>query len=139
MADTSLRDAVHAYPACAEALAAKDCDMLASIMNAGSTRTRSSGAMIGNGTVLEMLGVADGNAFLDVINNNADFRYVKPLLEQGRLEIGSALVQATVQSLVPTAISVDNANKLCALGKAPWPYTSAELHEALFNADGSEK
>jgi hypothetical protein len=108
-------------------------------MNTVSPRTKASNAVIGNGSVLVTLGVADGNTFLDAINNNANFRYVKPLLEQGRLEIGSALVQATVRSMVPAAISQENADKLCALGVDSWPYTAAEMHEALFNADGSEK
>lgn len=139
MATTSLRDAVHSNPSCADALAAKDCDAIASIMNATEARTRASDTLIGNGTVLEKLGITDGNTFLDAINANNAFRYVKPLLDQGRLEIGKALVQATIQSLVPVAISQDSADKLCALGSQPWPYTAAELHEALFNLDGTEK
>jgi hypothetical protein len=135
----SLRDAVHANPACASALAAKDCDAIAAIMNETAVRTRPTATTLGNGTVLEVLGIPDGNTFLDFLNTTQDFRYVKPLLEQGRLEIGKTIVQQVIQSLVPAVLTQTNADKLCAVGIEPDPYTAEELHDALFNADGTEK
>lgn len=134
---TSLRDLVHANPQCADALAAKDCDELARLMSVG--RVRANSREIGNGTILEVLGLATGNVVLDLINGNADYRHVKPLIEQGRLLIGSPLAQATVQSLVPAVLTQTQADALCALGLAPYPYTAQELAAALFNADGTEK
>lgn len=133
----SLRDDILASPACADALAARDCEELARIMSVG--RTRASHREIGNGTILEVLGLAAGNALLDEINGNADFRHVKPLVEQGRLLIGAALVQATVQSLVPAVLTLAQVNSLCALGKEPDPLTAQQVAEAMFNPDGSVK
>lgn len=133
----SLRDDILADPACATALAARDCVEMARIRSIG--RTRANTREIGNGTILEVLGIASGNALLDVINGNADFRYVKPLVEQGRLLIGSALVQATVQSMVPTVLTQGQGDALCALGKEPDPLTAHDVAEAVFNADGTLK
>lgn len=133
----SLHDEIHANPACAEALAAKDCNELARIMSIG--RVRANGREIGNGTILETIGITAGNALLDVINGAADFRHVKPLVEQGRLLIGAALVQSTLQTLVPTVLTQANADKLSALGWTPDPLTAQDVAEAAFNPDGSFK
>ena len=54
---------------------------------------------IGNGTVLETLGLAVGNALLDVLYNAPDFRYVKPLLEQGRLRIDAPPARAALDGI----------------------------------------
>lgn len=134
---TSLRDQVHADPRCVAALTAKDCTELARLMSVG--RVRANTREIGNGTILEVLGLGTGNQVLDLINGNADYRYVKPLIEQGRLLIGSPLAQDTVQSLVPAVLTQQQADALCALGLEPHPYTAQDLAEALFNPDGTEK
>lgn len=98
----------------AEMISSRDEAAISRVLSVG--RTRPSTLEIGNGTVLEILGIADANAFLDVVAGNASFRYVKPLLDQGRLKIGSPLVQATIKSMVPTVISQVHADALCALG-----------------------
>ena len=133
----SLRDEIYANPACADAITARDCHALVGVMSAG--RTRFSQREIGNGTILETLGLASGNALLDVISGNPSFKYVKPLVEQGRLLIGSVLVRATLQSLVPAVLTQLEANRLIALGVEPHPYTVTEIADAMFNADGSLK
>ena len=133
----ALREDVHANPACAVALAARDCVDLARIMSIG--RTALNKREIGNGTILEVLGLGSVNALLDVINNNTNFRYVKPLVEQGRMMIGSPLVRATLQSLVPAVLTQVEADRLLALGVDPDPYTASDMAEALFNTDGTQK
>lgn len=134
----TLRDDILADPACSVALAARDCTELARIRSIG--RTRATSLEIGNGTILETIGITSGNKLLDTINGTVDFRYVKPLVEQGRLLIGSALVQATLQSLVAASVITQvEADKLCALGKEPNPYTPSEIADALFNPDGTPK
>ena len=60
---------------------------------------------VGNGTVLEVLGLTVGNALLDVVYNTPSYRYVKPLLEQGRLILSSNLVQNTLSALVGQTIA----------------------------------
>jgi hypothetical protein len=133
-----LRAAARANPECAAALAARDCATLAALLSPG--RTRANAREIGNGTILDTLGLAAGTAFLDVITNDAQFRYVKPLIEQGRLLIGSALVQQTVQGFAATGVLTQaQADSLCALGQEPDPVTPQEVAAALFNPDGSER
>lgn len=134
----ALRDDILADPACAVALAAKDCAELARIRSIG--RVRSNSREVGNGTILDTIGFVAGNALLDEINTNTNYRYVKPLFEQGRLLIGSALVVATLQTMVTGGLVTQaNADKLVALGKEPNPYTAQEVAVAVFNEDGSAK
>lgn len=91
----------------------------------------------GNGTILETLGVASGNALLDVLMNDANFRYIKPLLEQGRLRLDSALVRGTLQSLVPSVITQAQADALVARAQAPDPVSEMDVRRAIWNDDGS--
>ena len=117
-------------------LASRDFDAIAAFVSAG--RTKPSTREIGNGTILEVLGLETGNALLDVVNTAQDFRYVKPLVEQGRLTVGSALVQATVQSLVPMGVlKQSEADALCALGFDPDPVTAAQVTQALIDDGGN--
>lgn len=69
------------------------------------TRTRVKETEIGNGTILAVLGLATGNALLDVLTTNQDFRHVKPLLEQGRLRLDDPLTQQVLDSFVGTILT----------------------------------
>jgi hypothetical protein len=99
---------------CPELVAGRDESAIAKVLSVG--RKRPNGREIGNGTILETLGIAAGNALLDAINGAADYRHVKPLIEQGRLLIGSQLVQVTVNSMAPAILTQAQADALCALG-----------------------
>jgi len=135
----ALRAAARANPACAKPLADKDLVELARILSTG--RTRPTAREIGNGTVLEVLGIEAGNKLLDHIQADPAMRYVRPLLEQGRLKIGSPVAQAALQSYVQPGdvLTQSDADKLCALGGEPDPLTPQDVEEALFNPDGTEK
>lgn len=132
-----LREDILADPACATALAARDCAEMARIRSIG--RTQPNKREIGNGSILETIGIVAGNKLLDEINTNTIYRYVKPLVDQGRMLIGSALVVSTLQSMVPTIIVQTDADKLVALGKDPFPYTAQEVADALYFPNGSAK
>lgn len=121
----------------AELIASRDCEAIAEIVSIG--RTSYNTREIGNGTILDTIGLVAGNSLLDVLQTDPLFRYVKPLLEQGRMVVGSPLVQATLQSLVPKVITQEQADKLAALGKQDNPCTPQEIAEALYNPDGSFK
>lgn len=109
------------------------------------TRTVPFARDIGNGSILETIGLAAGNALLDVINNVSDFRHVKPLVEQGRLVSSSPLVIATIQSLVPSVLTQAQANALIALGTTPASRAEelglqvniTTLRQAIWNDDGT--
>ena len=133
-----LRQAAHSRPDCVAALAAKDCQALADLLSAG--RSCGNDREVGYGTIIETIGVAAGNQLIDFIQAQPDMRHVRPLLEQGRLRIGSALVQVSLQTFVGAgAVTQANADALCALGLQPDPLTARQVAEALFHEDGSEK
>lgn len=114
---------------CPELVAGGNHLAIADAVNVGRVKVNS--REIGNGTILETIGMTAGNALLDVINNAADFRYVKPLVEQGRLVVGAPLVQATLQSLVPAVLTQPQADALCALGYSPDPVDVNAVAQAL--------
>lgn len=132
-----LRARAHANPACAGALAARDCAALATLLSVG--RVCSSEREIGYGTILEVIGIDAGNKLIDFIKAEPAMRHVTKLLEQGWLRIGSDLVQNILLTFVGDAISLDDANRLCALGEQSDPVTAQQVAEALFNPDGSAK
>lgn len=102
---------------------------IASVVSMG--RTKPSTREIGNGTILETIGLQYGNAMLDVIYSAPDFRHVKPLLEQGRLIIGSPLVVATIQGMVPGVMPQAVADRLLALAVEPAPVSVQEVIQAM--------
>lgn len=134
---TELRARAHADPTCSAALAAGDCAALAELLSAG--RTCKNDREIGYGTILETIGIEAGNQLIDHLQAANDMRHVVPLLDQGRLRIGSAMVQASLRAFGADVITPADAEILCALGQQPDPLTAHEVAEALFNPDGSEK
>lgn len=112
-----------------ELIASKEHGQIAAVVSAG--RTKPSGLQVGHGTVLEAVGLTAGNAFLDAIYDSPEFRYIKPLLEQGRLIISSPLVTATIQAMVPAVISQADADKLLALAVVPAPVSTQEVIAAM--------
>ena len=116
---------------CSPALiASKQHGEIAALVSIG--RTRPSIREIGNGTILEVLGLAAGNAMLDAINTIPDFRHVKPLVEQGRLTIGSPLVAASLGAFVQgNVITQADADKLLAIAVEPAPVSVGEVVKAM--------
>ena len=113
-----------------ELIAAKEHGQIAAIVSAG--RTRPSTREIGNGTILETIGLTHGNAMLDVIYNDPALRHVKPLLEQGRLIIGSPLVVQTIQGMVAGGVIPSAAgNALLSLTTEPSPVSVQEVIKAM--------
>ena len=113
----------------AELIAAKEHGQIAAIVSVG--RTKPSIREIGNGTILETIGLQYGNAMLDVIYNEPTFRHVKPLLDQGRLIVGSPLAVAAVQGMVPSIMPQIVADKLLALTTAPDPVSVNDVIKAM--------
>ena len=113
-----------------ELLATRDHDAIAAQVNIG--RIRPSSLEIGNGTVLETIGLTAGNALLDAIHNGPDFRHVRPLLEQGRLKAASPLIAGALAGLVQAnVIEQEHADALLALGTEPNPVTPYQVAQAM--------
>lgn len=105
------------------ALAAEGADeAIAQTMNARTAPVYVT-TEIGNGLVLATIGLTAGNALLDAINALPDFRHVRPLLEQGRLDISSPLAQGALDSLVGAVpeFTADHVNALKALAAKDAP------------------
>lgn len=132
-----LRLAAHSRADCAEALGARGCQALADLLSSG--RTCGNDREIGCGTIIETIGLEAGNQLIDFLKSTEPMRHVMPLLDQGRLRIGSPLVQSTLQSFVGGPIDQADADVLCALGLQLDPLTARQVAEALFHEDGSEK
>ena len=112
-----------------DVLATRNTQAITDALNA--TRSKPSGLQVGKGTILETIGLAAGNAFLDVIDTQPDFRHVRGLVAEGRLIISSPLVMATIQSLVPAVLTQAQANALLALATVPEPVSVQEVIAAM--------
>lgn len=118
-----------------ELLATRDHQAIADTVNIN--RTKPTPLEIGNGTILEVLGLPLGTAVLDVIYSTANYKYVVPLLEQGRLKIGSSVAQTAVQAFVPAMLTQEQADSLKNLGKQPDHITEFDVRKTLYTEDGT--
>lgn len=115
----------------AELITAKEHGQIAAIVSVDRTRANRN-VEVGNGTILETIGLTAGTVLLDAIHATPSMKYVLPLLDQGRLKIGSELVQGSIDAFVTaTVITADQGNALKALGKEPAPVSVQEVIEAL--------
>ena len=112
-----------------ELIQAKEHGQIAALVSQG--RTKPSGTEVGHGVILEVLGLTSGNAVLDAIYSFPDFRHARPLLEQGRLIISSPIVMMSIQMMVPSIITQEEADKLLALAVVPAPVTTQEVVQAM--------
>ncbi len=115
-------------------VAARNDAEIARLLSLGKTRLVPT--EIGNGTILETIGLDAGNALLDVLGANPNFRHIKPLLEQGRLRVDSPLVRLTLDDMAESGIiTADQAGALKALASVPTPVEISEVSNTL-NAAG---
>lgn len=93
---------------------------------------------IGNGTVLAELGLTIGNALLDVLYTVPDFRYVKPLLEQGRLRIDQPAARGALDALVGIApgFTAAHAARIKGLAEVSEPVSEMAVRMACWSDDG---
>lgn len=114
---------------CPQLIAGQNCHHIADAVNVG--RTKAIKFEIGNGTILETLGLTVGTAVLDAIHAAPQYKYVLPMLDQGRLDIGSDIAQAAVQGMVPALLTQEQADSLKNLGISPDPVTWQQVQDAL--------
>lgn len=93
---------------------------------------------IGVGLILETIGLESGNALLDAIKATPEFKHVYPLLEQGRLDLSSPLVEIALGMLVQTeVISNSDAQILLSLSIRPIEVSETDVKRAIWHDDGS--
>jgi len=118
-------------------VASQDHQAIADALNA--TRTKSQPTSIGKGTILGVLGMAAGNAFLDVIDNVPDYRHVKSVIQNESFDVSLAVSQYGIDAMVPAVLTQEQADSLKALGTVPDPVTPEQVEVAMKNTDGSYK
>ena len=118
-------------------LAAGDYQAIADTVNSGRTKPQSTA--IGKGTIIGVLGLAAGNAFLDVIDNVPDYRHVKDIIRDGAFDVSLPVSQYGIDAMVPAVLMQEEADALKALGTVPDPVTAAECEVAMKNDDGTDK
>lgn len=93
---------------------------------------------IGAGGILATLGLERGNALLDAIQSTPGFRHVWPMIEQGRLDLSSPLVDAGLAMLVQgEVISSSEMQQLLSLCLQPVDVSEIDVKLAIWNDDGS--
>ena len=108
---------------------------IAAILSVG--RVTTAYTEIGNGLILATIGLASGNTLLDYLATDATFRHVRPLLEQGRLDVSSALVRGALdQFAAGGVITQTEADVLKALAETPNPIHYNAVSDALNIAEG---
>lgn len=135
MTPQEIRSAIEASPDLLALAAQGDTQAIAGALSAGRTKTVPT--EVGNGTVLEVLGFATGNALLDVLYSAPDFRHVKPLLEQGRLRLDSPMAAAALGSLVPAVLTAEHVSELLSRAKVADPVAELDVRRAIFADDGA--
>lgn len=117
--------------------AAKD-RAIAAILSAGRTRVKAT--EIGKGTIIEVLGLDNGNAFLDALDANTALRHVKHLLTEGRLRLDSDLVTNMLAGFVQASqLPQQAADALLALTREPDPVTADQVSRAVRGPWGDEE
>jgi hypothetical protein len=133
MTPQEIRDAIAASPALQALAALPDYGQLAKEITVG--RTRPGKREIGFGTILDTIGLAAGNTVLDIVMTTNDYRYVRALLEQGRLIASSPLVVGAIQGMVTAgAITQAQGDALIALGREPETVSSQQVIDAVLGA-----
>ena len=118
-------------------VASGDYQAIADALSAG--RTKPQATAIGKGTIIGVLGMTVGNAFLDVIDNVADYRHIKDVIRAGVFDVSLEASKLGIDAMVPAVITQEQADALKALGTMPDPVTAAQVEVAMKNDDGTDK
>ena len=83
---------------------------------------------IGVGTILDVMGLDNGNAFLDVIFTVPTFRYIKMVIEKGELDVSLDSVRNQIDQMVAGSVmSAEAGAALKARGEQPANVSAHEI------------
>ena len=134
MTADEIRAAIAADPAL-QALV-PDTQAIAAALSVGRTRWKHT--EIGVGTIIEVLGLATANPVLDALYASPDYRYVKLLLDQGRLRLDVVAQAGMLQPLVTGGLLTQaQLDALIARAKEPAPVDEYAVRVAIYHDDGS--
>jgi hypothetical protein len=152
MTSDEIRAAITAQPEirallpAAELIAQAEIDAVAAALSVGRTRHRST--HVGPGTIMAVLGAAEGAALLETLTTMAaaagsvpayvPIKWAMKIIDRGELDLG---VQATRDQIAALAaggvMSAASRDKLLALGAEPDPISEYSVRCAIFADDGS--
>ena len=112
-----------------ELIASRDHQAIAEAVSVGRTRPQTTA--IGKGTIIGVLGMTAGNAFLDVIDGHPDYRHVKDIIRAGVFDVSLHVSQYGIDAMVPAVLTQAEADALKALGRAPDPVSAQQVSDAL--------
>ena len=110
-------------------VASGDYQAIADALNSGRTKPQSTA--IGKGTIIGVLGMAAGNAFLDVIDNEPNYRHVKDIIRDGAFDVSLPVSQGGIDAMVPAVLTQEQADSLKALGTVPDTVTAAQVASVM--------
>jgi hypothetical protein len=151
----ALKAEIHANPACADALEAKDCAALAAIVSTG--RKAAVSREVGEGLISDALGIPAGPIFIKTLNamaaatlpegappeqqaQKAMIEQAARLIDKASLNVGMPSVRAGIDMMVGVLpLTQEQADAIKALAEMPAPVTAQDVARAVFNDDGSLK
>ena len=138
----SLRDEVHANPACASALAARDCEALAAIMSSGRTAIKpiSAAKALTWAAAGPMAAIVDASNEVGNAARSSAQSFLRSLASGMEVGLDNADVLAAFQGWKALAlITAAEYDSLMAMALVAAPVTAQDIAAAVYNADGSEK
>jgi hypothetical protein len=113
-----------------------DTQALADALSTG--RTQASRLLIGKGDIISLIGFSAGNAALDAVDAAPDFRHVRHLLTEGRMDCSLPMFAGALAGLVAGgALTQADADLLHALGQSPDLVSEFDVRCAIYADDGS--
>lgn len=106
-------------------IASRDHSLIAAKVSVGRTRLQKT--TIGEGTIIDTLGLTVANSFLDVIDSVADYRHVKKIIARGDFDVASPTAQAGIQAMVPAVLTQAQADSLKNLAVVPNPVSEYDV------------
>ena len=119
----------------AELIASRDHQAIAEAVSVGRTRPQTTA--IGKGTIIGVLGMAAGNAFLDVIDTAPDYRHVKDIIKSSLFDVSLPVSQYGIDAMVPAVLTQAEADALKSLGQVVDPVTPEQIEVAMKDEQGA--
>lgn len=132
----SLRDDILNRPELAAAITERDSDAIAAAISE-SRLPKTVSRPVGVGTVLDVLGAADGAALLDALDalrsQVSAIKWAWLLLERGELDVGLASTRAQIDALTGPGkpFTTEAAAAIKALAEVPDMVSAQEVYNAM--------
>lgn len=117
-----------------EEVAARNDVLIADRVNAwrkSNGVTRKQPTAIGKGSIIAALGMATGNAFLDFVYSDVNYRHIKDVITAGTFDVTLEVSVQGINAMVPGVLTQQEAEALLALGDVPDQVPVDDVSHAL--------